>query len=601
MLMFTLIAGAAISSPLGPQQTTIKTALGALFLVANVVISRTTGGYFDASADLNPLLNTWSLSVEEQFYLVFPLAFLLGSRLRRRSGIAVPSRLGQVLTVSLIGLSSLALTLLVATQHFKLPGVPSGERGVILGFYSPVLRAWEFAAGCAIALSGDQLRRVTNRASTLCSGFGLACVGTSLLVIDDSVPFPGPWTCLPVLGTVLLIIGGTQGLNPISRQMSRPLSTRLGDLSYSWYLWHWPMIVFASRLFGGSVLVTTAAAALSLLPAIASFRLVEQPIRYKKIAGLRGRVKLVAATVIPVIALAVVAEYSVSKGYWNPTVRAYQVDTMKKFAIDGRCFGVDALSPTAARDCTWNRSAPNSSVVLIGDSHALHISDAVIEAGSNHGRPVQGVFLAACPVLSTEIVDTRSSDDTKRACDAWRQRAAQSLSRGEFGTVIISNALSNYLNEPTVRVRNGSEWISQTGPKKARALVLGLEGVIRAIPESKRDVIVVHQVPAYFGGFRFKPTECSPFELANGACERRMPISANRRRDAALNSSLQELEKIPGVRIIDLDGPLCPSGMCPTTLNGRVVRLDSNHLSPAAMTLIEPPLKRLLSQVTTTG
>ena len=138
MVTVTVIASALLLSPLGAQQTTAQTAIGAMLLVANVVIARTTGGYFDAPAEANPLLNTWSLSVEEQFYLAFPFVLVLGWFLWRRSARA---RFAPLLIVAAVTLVSFALSVADA-RGYDLP-LPMSS----VGFYGPLTRAWEFGAG----------------------------------------------------------------------------------------------------------------------------------------------------------------------------------------------------------------------------------------------------------------------------------------------------------------------------------------------------------------------------------------------------------------------------------------------------------------------
>ena len=267
MIAITVILSAVIVSPLGLQQTTAKTAVGGIFLMANLVIAKTVGGYFDAVAGTNPLLHTWSLSVEEQFHLVFPALLVLGwiiARSRRRWAPHV--------IVAGLGASSLAV-MLAPTAGLRLPGSES-----LWGFYSPLTRAWEFAAGALLALVLTH-RSLTGTTATLTGTVGLGLVAASLTLIGEDTTFPGVWTALPVAGTLLLLAGGSDPAAPLSRLLSRGAMVGIGDWSYSIYLWHWPLIVFAGFLWGRNTVALTAAAALALVPALVSYTRLEQPLR----------------------------------------------------------------------------------------------------------------------------------------------------------------------------------------------------------------------------------------------------------------------------------------------------------------------------------
>jgi peptidoglycan/LPS O-acetylase OafA/YrhL len=235
MVGVTLLVSIAIVSPLGPQQAVAKTALGAMLLVANVVIARSTGGYFDADASYNPLLHTWTLSVEEQFYFVFPALLLFGWALGRRW---VP-RLGALIVVGCVAAGSFALTCVAAGSFALTAGG--------WGFYNPFSRAWEFAAGALLALVLAARTPRSWRLLVFLGAAGLGLVVASILIITPDKPFPGPWTTLPVAGTLLLLVAGTRNTVPTSRFLSIWPMVRLGDLSYSIYLWHWPCIAFAGH------------------------------------------------------------------------------------------------------------------------------------------------------------------------------------------------------------------------------------------------------------------------------------------------------------------------------------------------------------------
>ena len=353
----TFVLSALILFPL-EQRVAYETGVGALLLVANIVIARNTGGYFDAPAEENPLLNTWSLSVEEQFYLLFPFVLVL-ALLATRSRIKFSWL--PIALVGGIGLLSFAVTLWSLS--------PSAQGYTWLNFYSPVTRSWEFAVGAVVAMLVAKGIHVHSRIAQALGLLGLAGIAASALVITSSTPFPGPWTLLPVTATALLLIGGTS-TNLTSQLLSHPALVRIGDWSYSIYLWHWPLIVFAIALGFFETWMLVLAALISFLPAIASYYAVEQPLRRWQPSRIRKRALAAAGIVGTPIALAVTfTVFLTPQPRFDGTVGTAYLTTIEETSYPCSLQQV----PGSGSRCFQSKQDGPIDIVVVGDSHAEHL------------------------------------------------------------------------------------------------------------------------------------------------------------------------------------------------------------------------------------
>lgn len=326
MLTVTMLVAAAVLGPLGIQEEIAQTGLGAVFLVANFVIAVAPGDY----TGTNPLIHTWSLSVEEQFYLFFPA--LLGiawvglhrAKARRGAGADNAGNDGTgarrlrprraFVAVAAVGAVSFVWAMIGSTGV----GLP-GPDVLVGGFYSPIGRAWEFAVGALIALAPVPRMLSHRTTATVVGIIGLVALAVSFLVVHNSTPWPGPVTLLPVLGTAAAIMAGSDpkgAANPVTRLLSMRPAVAVGDWSYSLYLWHWPVIVTVVTLWPHSTVAPLAGAFLCAVPALLSYRFVEEPIRHD--SGIVGR-KLAAAvvlTITPPILTAALLWAGDSQGWW---------------------------------------------------------------------------------------------------------------------------------------------------------------------------------------------------------------------------------------------------------------------------------------------
>ena len=538
MVAVTMVLSFCLLSPFGTQQKAASTGIGAMLLQANFVIAQTTGGYFDAPAESNPLLHTWSLSVEEQFYLMFPAILVLGWALSRRGERRIPAVMALVTVVALI---SFGLAVMGA-------GGPADSR--FLGFYSPFTRAWEFAVGALLALGtmGRALR--FRRHAVVGAWLGVALIAASAWTINSTTPFPGPWTLLPVCGTLLLIAAGTQHTTWVSRALAFPAVVKVGDWSYSIYLWHWPLRVFAVSLWPDVPLVAVLAVTVSIVPAVVSYRWVEQPLRRLPPLTRPRTLGLVVAVVCPATLLAATLGVAANE-YWLPRYKsgaiAHQGDTewadfftllrTTYYPCTDRAIRENALKWEGVTRCWQSKASSHIDVALVGDSHVEHLFPGLAEALPN--KNVVYYAVDGLPVRSVSgmdrIIDHVASDPA-------------------IETVIIS-----------------AMWAKRGVPENE--LVKTLE----TFKSKDKAVVLTDDVPRFF------------FEAV--ACKyRRAPIlpfsqcSQDRGLfDKARATYYPELEaaidKVPGVQLLNSAEYFCDNNVCSMNKGDALLFRDMSHLN----------------------
>ena len=560
MIVVVFVLALLLQSPLGEQQVTAQTGVGALFLGANIVILRTTGSYFDAPAEANPLLHTWSLSVEEQFYLAFPLLVAI-------IALRVGKRDSSVRTLTWV-ISSVALIsfLLNVLLTFGLVGRSWTSQPEAWAFYLPITRAWEFSLGALIAVwwhgrtrEEHTARRQPWSTALILAVSGLVLIAFSAAWIDEASNFPGLVALIPVVGTALVIIAGGMGANSVSRALSTRPMTAIGDMSYSIYLWHWPIIVFALVLWPYPW-TGIAAAAVSFIPAYLAYRFVEQPIRFSAVQSPRTIFLAYGAAAAGIVLAAWtlvtlgtrLIPYATSPS--EPTI-----------GIRNDCLIADKAFQNSDIDrCRFPAENPKGWILLTGDSHAESFSNAVIAAGNDLGYDVISLSGADCVLVRNNQANARVSNCADMA-EALLDRAT-----GPDGPVAVVVA--------------------------QRGIPVGMRETFAEISASGVPVLRIEGVPQWRPWDAQRGPDPCTGGLLNASCEqpRKRVVSnapASKQAEAAVITGL------PGVTSFDPWPTFCRDDTCSAIVDGQVAYSDASHLNSWGSDQLRDAIANSLSAV----
>jgi len=488
--LVTLGLGAIFLLPFGEQQELAKSSIATSLFASNVFFWMGSG-YFDGPAEQKPLLNMWTLSVEEQFYWVWPILLIAlwrGARLRddapRLRKLFIAAGLAVIVAVSLWSCVRLTATT-PATAFYMMP-----------------LRSWEFALGGLIALAPQRQDRAANASFSSILGIaGLAMIIAAVAGFSRVTPFPGIAAALPAVGTALLIYSGAMAGSLTHRLLSLPLLVAIGQLSYSWYLWHWPLIALArAYAFGVHDFARDSLLALAaLLLAWITYRFVENPIRrgtqgpFSTTRGaLIGGAGLLSMIAAASLALGLHAKsIGPSSGRYGALLAAMEDATdltpecrsdFSQIAYPG------ALEPIDK--CKLGAAARPARVLLWGDSFAKQYEPVLDRFGKNESFTVVARVLDGCaPLLDTV---TLWHGMPRRDCVAFNPLVKAELhtlkAMGVDAVVLAANWLAYF---PPA---GDADWSAQQSPDVFEA---GLRRTLDELDTYGFKVLLVAQSPRF--------------------------------------------------------------------------------------------------------
>jgi peptidoglycan/LPS O-acetylase OafA/YrhL len=567
----------------------------ASLFASNVHFAREGSDYFEAGQPPSPVLHFWTLSVEEQFYLAWPsvAAFVLaGAFFGRRA-----HRRRWLLAIVIVGgAASLAWSV-----HFT-GASPKAA------YFSTFARAWEIALGAALAIAAPTVVRLVSRGQAVIGWLGLVAIGSAAVLFSSSTAFPGAAAVVPTVGAALVIaagLAGEQSRHGAGRFLSLSPFRYVGDRSYAFYLWHWPVLIIAVQYVGHelSVAVKLLLLAGAFLLSIASYGLVENPLRRLRwpvrVGGVAWPASAAAVVIASLVVLASIGK-TAARFELQPAAAAQQpqlvsaaagpsrslqmvgaaptrrsprplpaivaavraaeraapipwplsppVDELRKdfYAFPSGCAAPDGR--TSSKVCRLGNPAGAKTIVVFGDSHAQMWMPAVLRMAQRDGWSV-------VPLVKNRCIP-RTWTASGRECATWfRWARRQVMQLRPQVTLIVTS------------------WASTFAPHRAIGPV---DALSVAAHKSSGRVIVVGDTP----GQRREPVDCL---LGRGAtmktCTSRPPrvaLSAT----AAIASNARKR----GIGFVDVEGWFCARGsrkqlLCPLVVDRTITHFDRGHVS----------------------
>ncbi len=587
LVLVTTVILSSLLLPASQRQATGADVNSAALFFSNWHFASASADYWADGVDKSPVLHFWSLSVEEQYYLVWPMLMLIFVRRNRRTRSRMSPKARTAMLVAVVGIGSLALSVMTTAES------PAWA------YFGLQTRAWELAAGAAVGLAAVSLGKLPRIVAGILMWVGLVSILASAVLINSSTPYPGSAALLPVLATVMVIAGGC-GLatKHQPRLLTAGFSQYVGRISYSWYLWHWPALIFVAVAVGASEtesqagspvggvpkLIVGATVLGSFLIAALTSRLIEQPMRRSAFLSARPRRSLIfgAVAIASVVAVSAVflmrapreVELAPSQdvvGTATSVGSAVAKPGQKLFlSQDPKNAGADAtVMPPGCNIAvgdpipvltTCNMGDPNGTktVVLAGDSKARFWAAGMSQAAKSKGWKLYATSMPACPFTQVEWMHAKAA-----GCDKYRESIAKQILGLDRVDLLVLPRSGDYWDMAKAST-------SDSNGLWADATTRTLRSMGRVAPKT----VVVRDIPA---------APQNPAKCLVQSWETPEDCSWKRNRpDEEMARAEQAGARAAGMRLrtLDMNSLICPTETCyPVDQNGTITYRDSRHLT----------------------
>jgi peptidoglycan/LPS O-acetylase OafA/YrhL len=587
VILGTLLAAVLLVPPAQLRTVAVDAMATALYF-PNVLFAVRGTNYLNQTAAPSLYEHFWSLGVEEQFYLVWPLLIVVVYFLARRR------RLVLGLVLAIVAALSLAA------------GIRATMTDEPMAFFMLPFRAWEFAAGGLVALVLSGHRKLPREVGALVAWAGLGAVAAAIFLYSSSTEFPGYSAALPVIGTAFVILGGASasGWGPAGLLSLRPM-VFIGEISYSLYLVHWPLLTIAQAHVGLANPLPVSDQVLLVLIGVPIawliYRFVENPVRRShKLSGAKPRTTLAGALAgsavlvlvatggaayaanAPVTTNVVLVSAALTKNPKPSTVVPKNLTpSLAKASRDVPLVYNDGChlgfgQPAIAKHCSFGASRRAPEVALFGDSHAAQwfpALDALAEAGRIR---LVSYTKSGCPSVEIGVLFTSTPDNVPYpTCPVWRSRVIAALRSAPPAAIVVSN-------DPELPVEGGGFPSSAAWQKASKAL-------LKKLPRRSKIVLIgATPLPGT------APSTCLSAHLANAAaCD----LKRARALPPALQRAEQRAAKSAKDHYLDVAEYMCNNTTCPAVIGHDLVYRDGSHLTATYAKSLAPVIKDELTQL----
>jgi peptidoglycan/LPS O-acetylase OafA/YrhL len=569
--------------------------LAATLYVANWRFMAQETEYFQFDdSEVSPVQHYWSLSVEEQFYLVWPLVILALLWLARH-------RIGSP--------RALLWTVLVPITAASFAyGVWFSGVDPQASYFSTLGRVWEIGVGCLLALALPVGLRMPRLLSGVLTAGGLAALVWATTAFTGLTPYPGWSALVPVLGSAAVIVAGTatKVSAPIRLLSTAPLQY-LGKISYAWYLWHWPALVFATAAAGTTLtpLQKTVVTLAAGVPTVVTHYMIEE--RFRRSKNLARRPRRALAVGFACSALAVVL--AVSLGAMQPVVPTASADeapgaravdrgqrlqrSAKKVRPNprrvkedyGRAFTDEChLKGTKRTEspgdtCIYGNPDSDKVVVNMGDSHGLMYAPTGIRLAERRNWRLINLTRSGC---------TAADVDYRPPCNEWRENSLQRIEQEQPSLIMISNGTDD---DERYRLKRDGEKL--TRDQSQGMLRRGWRRTLKRLRATGAKVVVIRDMPRAYKGI----VDCVAENL-----KRLVKCAFRPRRPSSRAFDAKGARNLKRVRVVDPRKVLCPRQsdhrrLCPAVIGNVIVYRNDNHLSATFAQSLAPWLAKKMPKV----
>jgi peptidoglycan/LPS O-acetylase OafA/YrhL len=567
--------------------------IAAALYVANWHFAAQSVDYFAQGLEPSPVLHLWSLAIEEQFYVVWPTLMLAVTWIFCRRGKSLRPVLWA--TVALIFAGSLVY------------GIFLTDDKPAFAYFSTFARAWELGLGAALALVATV--KMPRLAAVALGWAGVAAIVYASFAFTGETQFPGTAALIPTLGAAALILSGTalaataRGVTGVrigaGWVLALPPVRYVGRISYSWYLWHWPAIVFAAAIWGPrlSVAAGLAAVAASWIPTQLTHMLIEDPVRrLPSLARLPNR-----AIAMGLACMAVAVGIGIGLKATQPSVRtaaisdvpgaaalpdqptpqetavALRPNPLKARADRGRSYYegcMVGIEGTNSNKCLYGDQEGDRTLILFGDSHAMQYFPAVEELAELHDWRLIVLTKAECPPEEVEV-KSMVEDREYSQCDEWREETLQRIEEGDESVTVIMSGDTEY-------TPYGPSGEQLSGDEAAEAMEAGYVRTLKRIEAAGPHAVVIRDNPS---SIEDVPSCVSEDIQHLGRCAFPRRIEWDREYD------VRAAEAVPGTHLVDFIGDICPGEVCRAVIGNALVYRDKDHLTATFARTLEPMLE----------